>query len=86
MNDRLSISRIDFHNGLFLGISECKKSEKWILLLRNNWVVFIVYRGYPDRDEIKVASYLYFKVTKKHAREMAIKQLCLAQEWIIEAF
>lgn len=49
-------------------------------MFRKNWVVFMVYRDYPNREDIKAASFFYRNVTKKKAKEMAINQLCFKKD------
>ena len=49
-------------------------------MFRKNWIVFMVYRDYPNRNDIKAASFCYPNVTKKEAIDMATKQLCFKED------
>jgi len=48
-------------------------------MFKGNWLVFVVYRGYPNRKEIKYTTVCVNGVRKKKAEMLAVYELCFSK-------
>lgn len=49
-------------------------------MFKSNWVVFVVYKNYPNRNELKTVTLTFSGVTKSKAVELAEEEVCFSKD------